>query len=188
MATEPTPTTTPDSNEALIKGLMAAFAAQGSAQGEAIAAAIAATQPPRQLTPAQYDPKTKAHPNKHTAARLTRPTRQNGIACDWDVTSDDEIRYLNRLTHSGWYLDGLVEVLIERRGQDEIVDVRFQNKTVAQQLALAHKCTGFADMLRQIVKVQEEEDLDEATRPEPKRRPFGNSRATQEARERAGVA
>lgn len=183
MSTEPTPTQAEpiDQVSQLIAGLSTAI-------GQSVASAVAATQPPRQLTPAQYDPRTTAHPNKRTAAKFTRVCKQNGIVCDWDVTTDDEIRFLNRLTHSGWYLDGLVEVLVERKGQDETVDIRYNNKGVANQLALAHKCVDFADMLRQIVKVQDEEDLEEATRPEPKRRPFGHARATVEARERAGVA
>ncbi len=193
MPTEPTVVPAYDPNDPMVK-MVAAFTtamqAQGAATGDAVAAAMNAALPPRQLTPAQYDPKTTAHPNKHTAAKFTRPCYQNGLLLDWDVTTDEEIRLLNRITHSGWYVDGLVEVIIQKRGHDEAVHVNFKNRESSDKFAIAHQSgpEGFAGLLRKIVKAQEEEDLDEQTRPEPKRRPFGNSQATREARERAGVA
>lgn len=174
MATE---TTTPAPD-------MAAFA-QLIADG--VAAGIEKNQPPKKVTFGRYDPRTIYHPNKATAQTMKRDYFQNGYRLQYDNTFDREIELLNQITHSGRYLNRMVEVIVSDEG-DPSVDIRFKSRTADQRFEMMKVAKDFIDMLEQIIAAQREEDdeaLDKATRPNP--RHFGDTKATREARAKAGV-
>lgn len=155
---------------------------------EGITAGIAKTQ--RNKVPfGAYDPKTAFHPVKATAPKLVRKCFQNGVEMSWDTLHDREVELLNRITHGGRYIDRTVEVVILEDGTDSMVDIRYHNKTPDHRFANASKWRDLTDMLKQIVKAQEAEDREDEEQRQvkaaAKSRPFGNSRATQEAFARA---
>ncbi len=119
---------------------------------------------------------------------MKRPYFQNGVKIEYASTYDKEIALLNRITHSGRYINRLVEVVVSQEGADDTVDIRFNNKTPDMQMELKGYCRNFVDMLEQIVDAQEMEDLEAEERKAtstPGRvsvpRQFGNSKATQAA-------
>lgn len=158
---------------------------------EGIAAGIA-KQTRKKVSFGEYDPKSNFHPDKAKAVKFKHRFYQNGVLIDWNTCFDAEIELLNRITHSGRYIDRKVEVAFIEDGPDTMVDIRYHNKTQDMRSDLKSEVRSLLDMLKQIVAAQEAEDQDEendrlerATRPA--RRPFGDSKASREAREKAGV-
>lgn len=128
------------------------------------------------------------HPNG-PGKKLNRIVWQNNALLREDRLTDAEIDLLNQITHSGRYIERLVEVVVGFDGADEVCHIRYNNKTVEQQFELKGKARNFEDMLRQIVTAQESERAED----DAFEKKFGmsrnhfSSRATREARARAGV-
>jgi ASC-1-like (ASCH) protein len=137
-------------------GQLGAIIAQGIAQG------IAANQGPKKVTFGQYDPRSPFHPNKKTAAKLTRVVFQNGRQADWDKTSDAEIRLLNKITRSGRYISRRVEVILRDDAGSDVLDIRYNNMTVDQRMENARHWHSFEDMLKKILMEQEIADENDA--------------------------
>ena len=156
----------------------------GKGIADAITAGIAESRP-KKVSFGQYDPKSPWQPDKRKAHKLTRECYQNGYRMNAAQLTNDEIDYLNRISRSGRYINRLVEVVIQTEGSDESVDLRYNNKR-DRALEMRGHVRDLADMLRQIVDAQDQENAEDA---EAKivRRPFGNSAATREARARAGL-
>ena len=160
--------------------------------GNAIAQGIAQAQGPKKVTFGQYARTPHSSFNKDRV-KLTRQSYQNGRVQQEERLTSKEISLLNRLTHSGRYLDRQVEVIVNTEGADATVDIRFNTKTPEQRLELKGLARNFEDMLQQIVVLQEAEDAEVAERElerqtAPTRRHFGESKASKEAREKAGVS
>ncbi len=162
----------------------------GKAIADGIAAGAAASAPPRKITFGEYQrrPDPVYHPLGKQGPQMKRPYFQNGVKIEYASTYDKEIALLNRITHSGRYINRLVEVVVSQEGADDTVDIRFNNKTPDMQMELKGYCRNFVDMLEQIVDAQEMEDLEAEERKAtstPGRvsvpRQFGNSKATQAA-------
>ncbi len=130
---------------------MAAF---GEAIGNAVAAGIARTQPRRKVTFGEYDPKTAFQPDKNKTLKLNRDCFQNGAWMKPTNLFNEEIDALNKITHSGRYIDRLVEVVLIPNGAVDEVHLRYNNKTMAQRLENKGKWKDLADMLRQILVAQ----------------------------------
>lgn len=184
---------------------MAAVQAQGSGKAEehqALAAAISngiASSTRRKVTNGEYaqrGPRNSYHPNsKAETPVLKRDFFQNDIHVDEVTLTDDEVRLLNRLTHSGRYFDRLVEVFTT----EDAVHVRYNNKTPDHRFELKNHFRTMLELLQIVVKQQEAEDkvakeLEEEKLAERRKREeakekfnFGNSKASREAREKAGV-
>lgn len=179
------------SNEDTTEGTnpSASITMSGAELGAAIAQGIASATP-RKVSFGEYArrPDPAYHPMGKAGPQMKRPYFQNGRKLEYASTHDKEIALLNRLTHSGRYIDRLVEVVVSQDGADDVVDIRFSNKTPDMQIELKGHCRNFLDMLTQIVDAQEMEDLEAEERKAtstPGRvsvpRQFGNSKATQAA-------
>lgn len=169
--------------------LMASFAAQiansintqvGSI-GTQIADGINAARP-KKVTAGQYDPKTPFHPNKKKAKRLARPMYQNGTRLMPNRMFDREIELANQIVRSGRYINRLIEVIVRQDGADEVVELRYKNRTIDDRMEHKGAYRDLTDMLTKIVEEQnallaEEGQVREA------RKAF-NSQATREARAR----
>src|SRR5712691_6047403 len=73
---------------------------------------------------------------------------QNGTPVHHATCTDREVELLNRIDHSGRYVDRLVEVAFTEEGSDQIVDIRFNNSTPDKQIELKGHCKNFEDMLQ----------------------------------------
>lgn len=151
--------------QAIIAGVLASqpqnnTAGIGAEIARAIREGMAANSPRRKVTIGEYDPKTAFHPNKASASHF-RPNRkyyQNGGWIDEVTAFDREVDLLNQITHSGRYIDRIVEVVVAQNGSEESVDIRYNNRNIDQRLTNSTKWRNFTDMLEQIVTAQKEED------------------------------
>jgi hypothetical protein len=165
------------------------FSAMGASIGAAVAAGMPAP-PPRKVTFGEYQ--RKVHSSMHLDPKfpngpaLTRTYRVNGDAAQRNTLTDQEINLLNAVTHSGRYINRLVEVMC---GADE-VSIHWNNRSSDQRNECAQNWKSFADMMQQIVDAQvierQEEEVLKAEKQE-RRRTFGQSKATREAIERANA-
>lgn len=130
---------------------MAAF---GKIIGDAVASGQAKNMPKRKVTFGEYDPKSAFHPSKKDAKHLTRACFQNGALLMEVTLHDREIELLNAITHSGRYIDRLIEVIIAANGSADEVHLRYNNKTIDQKLDHKGKYRSLEDMLSQIVVAQ----------------------------------
>ncbi len=131
--------------------------------GEAVAKGIAANTR-RKVTFGEYDPRTFVQPDKRLTLKLKRNCYQNSGMLQPSQLSNEEIGLLNRITHSGRYIDRIIEVIVNADSSEETVDIRYNNKTMEQRFEIKGRFKNFADMLKQIVDVQEMEDLEETER------------------------
>ena len=164
----------------------------GKTIGQAVASGIGA-QTRRKVTIGEYvkSGHSPFHPKPLAETpRFTPHHRfyQNGAPIHHVNITDEEVVLLNKIDHSGRYVDRLVEVQYGEDGADTVVNICFKNATPDLQIELKGHCKNFADMLRQITAAQDEErkeaEFNEAEKQERRRR-FGDSKATREARERA---
>ena len=163
------------------------------AMGESIGAAVAAGMPkppPRKVTFGEYQKRvhSSTHPDPlfPNGPPLKRQCYVNGDRALENVLTDAEINLLNQVTHSGRYVNRLVEVMC---GQDE-VHVRWNTKSNDQRNEAAQNWKSFEDLMRQVIAAQVIEDKEEEILQEEKqarRRHFGDTKASREAREKAGV-
>ena len=157
--------------------------------GKAIADGIAANSPRRKVTIGEYlqRPHSSTHPEGDGLQKTFKKRQyfQNGVPLQFSTTWDQEIQLLDQITHSGRYIDRLVEVIVGRDEDsgDEVVHVRWNNKR-DKALELKQRAKDFPEILRQILAAQKEERADQEAEAELRkesRRKFGSSRATQEA-------
>ena len=165
--------------------MMAMFTQQMS---QGIAAGINEARP-QKVTMGRYDPRTPWQPDKRKAHKLRRTTFQNGAMLNPNQLNNTEIDLLNRLNRSGRYLDRLIEVLVRDEGSDEVVELRYKNRTTDDRLAHRGAYSSLADMLQKIVT--EQDALNEADgilkeERKAKRESFSTA-ATREARARAAA-
>lgn len=151
---------------------------------EGIAAGIALTAP-KKVSFGQY-----ASRENKGRSKLRRECYQNGHFIHDRVLTNKEIQLLNRITRSGRYIDRRVEVIVKQEDNNpEVLYLKYKDKTVDERFEFRGYVKSLEDMLQQIVTAQDAEDKANGVEaPEPGRRPFGSSRTTQEARERAGVS
>jgi hypothetical protein len=160
----------------------------GDAIGNAVAKGIAANTR-RKITFGEYQARggiSQYHPDPSKKVKMNRDYFNNGRLIEYATAYDREIELLNQITHSGRYIDRLVEVVVTQNGSEEVVDIRFSNKT---QFAfeLKGKARDFTDMLEQIVAAQkiEREEREEFENNRSNRRHFGAGKASTEARAKA---
>lgn len=157
----------------------------GKAMGDAVAAGIASGTR-RKLTFGEYLARggnSPFHPDPSKKLKMNREYYNNGRLVEFSTAKDAEIELLNQITHSGRYINRLVEVIVQQNGSEEAVNIVFSNKS---QFAFELKglARDFEDMLRQIVaaqKIEREEAEDEKADRAERRRQFGQGRATRDA-------
>ena len=136
-------------------------ASLGADIGAAVAAGIAANTR-KKVTFAEYDPKTVWVPNKKTDLKLTRPYFQNGSKMEPTQLFQREKALLERITHSGRYINRLCEVIVTMDGSQESVNLRYHNKTADQRFENARHWRDLTHMPEQVVEAQEREDTEAA--------------------------
>lgn len=129
--------------------------------GKSIGDAINAGQR-RQQPFGAYDPKSSYHPDKTKVPPLKHETFQNGARCNPTTLNDAEIVLLNRITHSGRYIDRLVEVIFDDASPgQETIYINYNNKTVDQRMTNKSKWQSFGHLLQQVVDAQVAEDAED---------------------------
>jgi hypothetical protein len=128
-----------------------AMAALAAMIGQQVATAVTAAQPVKRMTFGEYQRRAKK-------GRLTlkRVCWNNGIMIQESVLTNREIELLNQITHTGRYVNRLVEVIVRDEGADEVVELRWNMKRDAQ-FELKGSARNFCDILEQIVAAQVEE-------------------------------
>ena len=131
----------------------------GQTIGDAVALGIGKTTR-RKVTFGEYQ--LTGHSPFHPKPIAETPTLrrrcwQNGIWMVPTTLFDREIVLLNQITHSGRYVNRLVEVILRNEGADEEIDVRFPNKGIDDQLMMKGYAKNFVDMLEQIAVAQTED-------------------------------
>jgi len=159
--------------------------------GASVAQALASQAPPRKMTFGEYQRRANAGRKK-----LTREVFQNGFrlggpgSVDNSLTNE-QILLLNQITHTGRYINRLVEVILNVDEAEPVLNIRYNNRSKDQALTLRGHIRNFTDMLQQIVADQIEEDKEteerEGRKREVRERSFGNGKATQEARAKASA-
>lgn len=160
----------------------------GEIIGDAVAKGIAANTR-RKITIGEYNARggnTPYHPDPKVRLKFTRSYFQNGKPIELSTTYDREVELLNQITHSGRYIDRLVEVVVVQNGSEEVVDIRFSNKS-QYAFELKGKARDFTEMLTQINDAQkiEREEREEFENNRSNRRHFGSGKASTEARAKA---
>ena len=163
--------------------MMAQFTAQMS---QGIAAGINEARP-RKVTAGQYDPKTPWQPNKKKALKLTRNTFQNGTWLNPATLNNTEIGLLNRLNRSGRYIGRLIEVLVRQDGSDEVVELRYKNRTTDERMEHRSAYRDLADMLAKIVDEQDKLNEEDGLMKEARKREAFSTKATRDARARVAA-
>ncbi len=195
MTTKKTVSTDPTSEaqapEATVNLNSVNLADLGKVMGDAVAAGIASGTR-RKVTFGEYQARggnSPFHPDPNKRVKMNRAYFQNGHQIEIATAYDAEVEYLNQITHSGRYIDRLVEVVVSQDGSEETVDIRFSNKS-SQAFELKGRAKDFTEILRQIVAAQkierEEADEIEAARQE-RRKTFGQGKATRAAVDAAAV-
>lgn len=183
----PTPTDEPlDLNKPatladLIQLLTASSGAGNEALVKAFSEAMRQNAPRKKITMGEYDPKTYWHPKASEAHTLTRVCFQCGFLINPLQISNAEIDLLNKIDRSGRYIDRLVEVILREDGAEDVVEIRYRNKTADQRMENARHWHSLEHLLTQIVKAQEtaEAELIAAGRPATRRRrPYVESEAS----------
>ena len=128
-----------------------AMAQLASMIGQQVAAAVTAAQPVKRMTFGEYQRRAKKGRSK-----LSRVCWNNGILMQESVLSNREIELLNAITHTGRYVNRLVEVIVRDEGADEVVEIRWNMKRDAQ-FELKGQARHFCDILEQVVSAQAEE-------------------------------
>lgn len=128
-----------------------AMAQLASMIGQQVAAAVTAAQPVKRMTFGEYQRRAKKGRSK-----LSRVCWNNGILMQESVLSNREIELLNAITHTGRYVNRLVEVIVRDEGADEVVEIRWNMKRDAQ-FELKGQARNFCDILEQVVAAQAEE-------------------------------
>lgn len=131
----------------------------GQVIGDSVAAGQARNLPPRKVTNGQYGLRNAWHPKGEKSLELERGCYQNGCMMREENMTNEEISLLNAITHSGRYLDRVIEVVIMPNGSEDEVHLRYNNKTFDQKMAFANaiKGGGLPYMLKTIVAAQVEE-------------------------------
>ncbi len=145
------------------QALLASVGSNNSGPGLADAiAALTANAPRRRKTIGEYDPRTYVQPDKSKALKLTRDCYQNGTPMYAENINNEEISLLNRITHSGRYINRVVEVVVASNGTVEEVYLRYNNRTNDQRNNNSRLWNSLTNMLTQIVEAQEAEDKEAA--------------------------
>jgi len=165
-------------------------AAMGAAIAKGVSEGMAANAPIKKMTFGEYirTAHSPFHPDGRAAIpKAARQYYQNGVMIPLELTHDDELRLYNRITHSGRYIDRMVEVIVNTDSAEETVDIRWHNAELDQRFEMKGKARNFLDMLQQIVTAQEAEDKTQAQREEgrARSRTFGSNKTSQAAREAA---
>lgn len=170
----------------------------GKSIGDAVAQGIAATTR-RKVTFGEYDalgPRNSYHPkSKAETPVLKRQAWQNDTPLMENTLFDREILLLNRITHSGRYLDRKVEIIFN----DDAVYIRYNNKTADQRFELKNYFQSLIGLLELVVKEQEAEDkaakelqedqlAERQKREAAKERHFGRGQNTLDAVAKAAAA
>jgi len=117
----------------------------------AIVQAVNAAQGPRKPTLSEYLTQRSVHRDK---PQLTRRVYQNGMLLTRRQLTADAIHMLNEI-RPGIYADGMLQVVPLREGATSMsFDIRYQNKSVDDRMAVKAKFQTFEHMLAAILREQ----------------------------------
>jgi len=160
--------------------------------GAEIVAGLNANNPKKVTYGAFLKRPTAKHPlGPVMGPKLSRTYFQNGRLITYDSVTDEQILLLNRITHSGRYIDRKVEVIVrDEGGSGQSVEFRYSNASIDQRMELKSLFRNFTDLLQQIVAAQDEERAEDERNPRRvvTRRPFGSSKETIAAETAAALA
>lgn len=135
---------------------------------------------PQKVTSGRYDPKTPFQPDKNKTKRLKRACYQNGTRLNAGQLFNTEIELLNKICRSGRYINRLVEVLVNQDGAEEVVEIRYKNRSIDDRMDLKSAFRSLEELLTKVVAEQEEKLAEEGALKE--QRKFFSTKATEEAR------
>lgn len=181
--------TTPDAPEQTTPADPQAPVVDYDRMGQVIGAAVSqgiAANTRRKITIGEYNARggnSPFHPDPKVRVKMNRAYYNNGRIIELATAFDREVELLNQITHSGRYIDRLVEVVVTQDGSEETVDFRFSNKS-QYAFELKGKAKDFTAILEQIVAAQtvEREEREEFENNRSNRRHFGDNKASREAR------
>jgi len=137
-----------------------AMAQLASMIGQQVAAAVTAAQPVKRMTFGEYQRRVNKGRSK-----LKRVCWNCGVLMQESVLSNREIDLLNEITHTGRYINRLVEVIVRDNGADEELEIRWNMKRDAQ-FELKGFARNFLDILEQVAVAQVEERADAEAKDE----------------------
>jgi len=142
---------------------------------------------PRKVSIGQFDGQMPAQEgkSKNQKLKLKRACYQNGTRLNPITLFNREIDALNKLVRSGRYLNRLIEVVVHQDGSEEVVELRYKNRTIDDRMEHKGAYRDLSDMLTKILAEQDEKLAEEGFIKE-QRKAF-NSKATQEARARVAA-
>lgn len=157
--------------------------------GDAVAAGLEKNNPKKVSYGAYLKRGTDYHPLGFLSPKLSRDYWQNGRLIQYDQVNDAQVELLNRITHSGRYLDRKVEVIVRDTGSGaQMVEIRYANNSLDQRMDNKGLFRNFTELVAKIVAEQDLERADEDENPKRVvRRPFGSGKNTVAAEQAAGV-
>lgn len=161
----------------------------------AVTAALKATQSPTDVVQRVVDAITQNAPRRQVSIgeylarpenkrlKMTRAYFQNGFPLyqDGNITNE-EIKLLNSITHSGRYINRIVDVVVRQNGLEQEVFINYHNKGIDQRMNNQRHWSSLTELLTKICEAQkveraEQEEID-AMRDDLRRR--AQSRVQQE--------
>lgn len=127
----------------------------GESIGTAIANSLGGLIPAKKETYGQY---VRRMAQKNPKPKLDRPCYDNGALCqEWTLSAKD-IELFNRIERPGFYIQRKVQVIIrnfDMPKSDQVVEIRYSDKTIDQRFENKGLFRNFTDLLRQVVDEQD---------------------------------
>lgn len=161
---------------------MVAFAAMGQQIASSVASGIAEARPQKQPY-GQFVGKSPFHADHRKVKKLTRPVYQNGTRLFAPKLHVEEIESFNKIVRPGRYINRLIEVILRQEGSDEVLELRYKNKTADDRMEHKSAYRDLREMLR-LILAEQDEKLAEETVLKEARKAF-STEATRIARAKA---
>lgn len=100
---------------------------------------------------ANHKPRSTFNPAGNKKRKLKRRCYQNGYPMNIALLHDVEIEALNRLK-GGKYLNGLVTVRTDDRGEDSTLNILYRNKSIDERMALKSEFRNLTEFLKRAVE------------------------------------
>jgi len=168
--------------------------AQGIAEGmKGLVEQMAANAPRRKKTQGEFEQtlktpfidRAKERATNKRKPSLSRNTFQNGYRLRDEFLVAEEIDLLNKIKKPGRYINRMVEVIIRDEGSEQVLELRYSNKSPDQRFELKNYARSLREICERVLEEGAGQDPEQhRVRTEPVRRPWGgnaNTRAAEEA-------
>jgi len=105
----------------------------------------------RKIPYANHKPRSSFNPTGKKKRKLSRKCYQNSYMMNINLLHDREIELLNQLK-AGKYLNGLVTVRVEDKGEESSVNIIYRNKSVDERMALKSEFRNLTEFLERATK------------------------------------